>query len=127
MKLHADQPGPSHYIQRFEGGVLHVAGQVLRGAVIVSAEHIITGWQPRSLPELEAEDFRAALDLEPELILFGTGGTHRFPDPRLAFAIMSAGVGFEVMSTAAACRTYNVLVAEDRRVVAALLLDQDPT
>jgi uncharacterized protein len=123
MKLHADRPGSSHYIQRFEGGALHVAGQVLRGPVILAADRIITDWLPRPLAQLELEDFRLALDLEPELIIFGTGSTHRFPDPRLGFAIMSAGVGFEVMGTAAACRTYNVLVAEDRRVVAALLLD----
>ena len=80
------------------------------------------GWTPRPIAELTLEDFAAALDLGPELILFGTGETHRFPSNHLTTAIMTRGVGFETMTTAAACRTYNVLAAEDRRVVAALLV-----
>jgi uncharacterized protein len=121
MKLHAEK-GSGNYIQSVTAEAVIVNGTSYTGHVIVSAGRIITGWSPRPLAELTIEDFSAALDLEPEVILFGTGLTHRFAANRLMTTIMSRGVGFEAMATAAACRTYNVLTAEDRRVVAALLL-----
>lgn len=122
MKLHAEK-GAGNYIQSVTADAVIVNGTSYTGHVIVSADRIITGWSPRPITELQIEDFAAALELEPEVILFGTGTTHRFAGNRLVTAIMSRGIGFEVMATRAACRTYNVLTAEDRRVVAALLLD----
>ena len=120
MKLHAEK-GSGNYIQAVSPEALVINGKAYTGALIVSAGRIITDWAPRPLVELELEDFDAALALDPEVILFGTGGTHRFVSNRLMTQIMSRGVGFEVMATAAACRTFNVLAAEDRQVVAALL------
>ncbi len=121
MKLHAEQ-GSGNYIQSVQGTTVVISGTTYTGHLIVSPERIITGWQPRPLESLTIDDFAAALELEPELILFGTGTVHRFAGNRLVTGIMGRGVGFEVMATAAACRTYNVLAGEDRRVVAALLL-----
>ncbi|MDH5254439.1 MAG: Mth938-like domain-containing protein [Gammaproteobacteria bacterium] len=121
MKLHAER-GSGNYIQSVTSEAVLINGTSYTGHVIVSADRIVTGWTPRPIAELQLEDFAAALDLEPEVILFGTGSTHRFAGNRLMTAIMSRGIGFEVMATRAACRTYNVLTAEDRRVVAALLL-----
>jgi uncharacterized protein len=66
------------------------------------------------------------LNLQPELVVFGSGSRLRFVSPQLQRALMSARVGVETMDTAAACRTYNVLLAEGRRVVAALLFDAQP-
>ncbi len=103
------------------GAVVIINGQPYTAPLIVSADSIVTGWTPGTIRDLGVEDFRAALDLQPEVILLGTGATHQFADNRLTTAIMSTGIGFEVMATPAACRTYNVLLAEDRRVVAALL------
>ncbi|MBL8201936.1 MAG: Mth938-like domain-containing protein [Chromatiales bacterium] len=122
MKLHAEK-GSGNYIQSVTADAVLINGTSYTGHIIVSADRIITGWAPRPIDQLQPEDFAAALDLEPEVILFGTGTRHRFADNRLMTAIMSRGVGFEVMATRAACRTYNVLTAEDRRVVAALLLE----
>ena len=110
-----------NYIQSVTGAVVTINGQPHTAPLIVSADSILGGWTPGTVRDLCLEDFRAALDLQPEVILLGTGATHQFADNRLATAIMSAGIGFEVMTTPAACRTYNVLLAEDRRVVAALL------
>lgn len=121
MKLHAEK-GSGNYIQSVTTDAVLVNGIRHAGNVIVSADRVITGWTPRPIAELQLDDFAAALDLEPEVILFGTGATHRFAGNRLVTAIMSRGIGFEVMATAAACRTYNVLTAENRRVVATLLL-----
>jgi uncharacterized protein len=122
MKLHAEK-GSGNYIQSITGDSVLISGMRYSGHLIVSTDRIISGWMPRAIAALELDDFRAALDLGPELILFGTGTVHRFASNRLMTAVMSKGVGFEVMATAAACRTYNVLAAEDRRVVAALLLE----
>jgi uncharacterized protein len=122
MKLHAEKAS-GNYIQSVTADAVVINGTSYKGHIIVSADRMITGWTPRSIAELQLEDFAAALGLEPEVILFGTGSTHRFAGNRLVTAIMSRGVGFEVMATPAACRTYNVLTAEDRRVVAALLLE----
>ncbi|MDH5277267.1 MAG: MTH938/NDUFAF3 family protein [Gammaproteobacteria bacterium] len=121
MKLHAEK-GSGNYIQSATRDAVLISGTSYPLPVIVSADRIITGWSPRAVPDLQLDDFQTALDLEPEVILFGTGTLHQFASNRLVTAIMSRGVGFEVMATDAACRTYNVLAAEDRRVVAALLL-----
>ena len=121
MKLHAEK-GSGNYIQSVTRAAILIGGTSYPGPVIVSADRILTGWNPRPITELQLDDFQPALDLDPEVILFGTGTTHHFAGNRLLTTIMSRGVGFEVMATAAACRTYNVLIAEDRRVVAALLL-----
>jgi uncharacterized protein len=122
MKLHAEK-GSGNYIQSATRDAVLISGTSYPLPVIVSADRIITGWAPRPVPDLQIDDFQTALDLEPEVILFGTGTLHQFTSNRLVTTIMSRGVGFEVMATDAACRTYNVLAAEDRRVVAALLLD----
>ena len=121
MKLHAEK-GAGNYIQSVTPSAVLIGGTSYGGALIVSADRIVTDWRPRPIAELQLDDFQAALELDPEVILFGTGATHRFAANRLLTTIMSRGVGFEVMATPAACRTYNVLIAEDRRVVAALLL-----
>lgn len=121
MKLHAEK-GSGNYIQSVTAQAVLINGTSYSGPVLVSADRIISDWTPRPVAELKLDDFRAALELEPDVILFGTGTTHQFVSNHLVTAIMAGGVGFEVMATDAACRTYNVLAAEDRRVVAALLL-----
>ena len=121
MKLHAEPAGSNHYIQRFEPGLLSISGQQFTGPVVVTADRILADWCPTATPTtLTAADFEPILALEPELILLGTVTSGFRLDAQLSFGILSRGVGLEVMSTAAACRTYNVLVAEDRRVAAAL-------
>ena len=78
--------------------------------------------QPAPLAELSIADFEAAIELQPDVILFGTGTAQRFPDIALLTAIMQQGVAIEVMETHAACRTFNVLINEHRAAVAALLV-----
>jgi uncharacterized protein len=121
MKLHADK-GSGNYIQSVTADAVRIGGQAYPIPLIVNAERIVANWSPRPIGELLIEDFREVLAMDPEVILLGTGTTHRFASNHLVTAIMSRGIGFEVMSTAAACSTYNVLSAEYRRVVAALLV-----
>ncbi len=123
MQLDAE-PGSGNYIQSVSAEMVRINGRDFRGHVIVSAERILADWNPRPIDEMQVEDFQAALEGQPETILFGSGAKHRFVSNFLLTAIMSQGIGFEVMSTAAACRTYNLLLGEGRQVVAALLLPE---
>jgi len=110
------------FIRSFSPGELLVNDEVITGPVILTPEAIIVDWRPPSIDELSITDFGAALAIEPELILLGTGERQTFPPMTLATAIMRAGIGFETMGTAAACRTFNVLTSEGRRVAAALIV-----
>ena len=91
-------------------------------SLIVLPDRIIENWDANAFEDLTAEHFDFVMALQPELVLFGTGASLRFPHPRLTRSLIQAGIGVEVMDTAAACRTYNILTAEGRQVAAALLI-----
>jgi uncharacterized protein len=95
-----------------------------RDNVLVTPERIVTGWTAGGFDMLTETDFAALAELKPEVVLLGTGASLRFPHPRLTRALTDAGIGVEVMDTPAACRTFNILAAEGRRVVAAVILDR---
>jgi uncharacterized protein len=90
-------------------------------SLVVSA-NAVSEWRPQSAEAITAADIAAILDLQPEVVLIGTGATFGFPDPASLAPLHAARIGAEVMDTRAACRTYNLLVAEGRNVVAALIL-----
>lgn len=80
-------------------------------------------WEPKSGPEaLSVEDLKPAIDLDPEVLIVGTGTQSMLPSPQLTAALASQGIGLEFMDTRAACRTFNVLSGEGRQVVAALFI-----
>jgi uncharacterized protein len=93
------------------------------GSIVVAPDAAVQAWTAASFDSLSDSDFAALLNLSPELVLLGTGTRQRFPHPRLTRALTEARIGIEVMNTAAACRTYNILMSEGRRVVAAFLQD----
>jgi uncharacterized protein len=88
----------------------------------VTADTLISEWEPASFAELAPAHLEAILALKPELVLLGTGPTQRFPAATIRAALAARGVGLEVMDLGAACRTFNVLVQEERQVAAALFL-----
>jgi uncharacterized protein len=94
-----------------------------RENVLVTPERIVTGWCPGGFDTLTEADFAAITALQPEIVLLGTGGRQRFPSPRLTRALAEARIGLDVMDTPAACRTFNILAAEERKVAVAILLD----
>jgi uncharacterized protein len=116
------EKGGGIVIRSFSVGQLHVNDRIIDHHVLLTADEILAEWSPAPLENLSIADFKPALDRDPEVILFGTGPAQRFPSVRLITDIMQQGIGFETMDTAAACRTFNVLASEQRRVVAALLL-----
>ncbi len=103
-------------------GIL-IGGRRFTQGLIVTPNRVQEGWGPAHPAALTVEHLDALLAIEPEtqVIVLGTGETQVFPDPALYFAVIGRGVGFEVMDTGAACRTYNILLSEGRRVVAGLL------
>jgi len=94
-----------------------------RENVLVTPQRIVTGWCPGGFDTLAEADFVAITALQPEIVLLGTGARQRFPSPRLTRALAEARIGLDVMDTPAACRTFNILAAEERKVAVAILLD----
>jgi uncharacterized protein len=122
MKLTPDS-SEGNVIQSFLPGKIQLRNQTIHSNAIISHDQLITDWAPPALEMLSIADFQPALDMNPDIILFGTGSKQRFPAMTLMTEIMRAGVAIEVMHTEAACRTFNVLTGENRAVVAALLVD----
>ena len=91
-------------------------------AIVVMAREVRTDWPVTDFESLTAAHFDYFLELKPEVLLLGTGAKQQFARPELYRELITARIGIEFMDTPAACRTYNILVAEDRKVVAAVLL-----
>jgi len=122
MRFTSDTPA-GHTIRSYESGQIILSDRQLSAPAILSAERIIDDWSPPASGQLSLADLEPALALQPEIILLGTGSQQRFPDIHLLTAVMRLGIAIEVMQTAAACRTFNVLIGEKRAVVALLLAD----
>ena len=121
MKMQADRMEGAQAIARHGPGGIAVAGVEWTESVLVPWQGGVRAWDVASFEALTPEHFAAIAALEPELVVFGSGPRLRFPKPALLRALVEAGIGTETMDTAAACRTYNVLLAEGRAVVAALV------
>jgi uncharacterized protein len=103
-------------------GWVRIGATEYRESLVLTPEKVATGWAAPGFAGLVDSDFADLLSYKPEVVLFGAGSAIRFPHPRLTRALTDARVGLEVMDTAAACRTFNILAAEGRSVVAALLI-----
>lgn len=110
----------AHLIRAWEAGRVRIADRWLTGHVIVAPDRVIDTWQVSEPAHLKLGDLQPAIDLQPEIILLGTGSQLLLPDVELMSALADLSIGLEIMNTPAACRTFNVLVHEHRRVVAAL-------
>jgi uncharacterized protein len=107
-------------IRAWEPGRVRVADRWIAGNVLVGADRIIEAWTTTRPSTLTVADLEPALALEPTIVVLGTGTEQVLPDVELMAALAARSVGLEIMSTPAACRTFNVLLQEQRRVVAAL-------
>ena len=121
MKFHLSTPS-GNVITGQGPGWIRVGAQEYRSGIVLTADAVVPGWAKEGFDALTAPDFAGLLAYAPEIVLLGTGSTLRFPHPRLMDALAVARVGIEVMDTAAACRTFNILAAEGRKVVAALMI-----
>ena len=122
MKLHASGPSGVNTITGYGEGYVMVNGERRSSSVVVLPDRI-EQWQAAGFDSLTSTDFQFLKALGAEIVLLGTGQRQRFPHPRLTAELARAGIGLEVMDLQAACRTYNILVAEERKVAAALLFE----
>ncbi len=116
-----DQTG-LYTISGYGPGKILVRGSAFTRSLVVTPERLIPDWGPQRATDLSPEHFDALLALEPQILLLGTGSQQAFPSPALYRGLLQRRIGIEVMDTGAACRTYNILVGDGRRVVAALIM-----
>ena len=95
--------------------------ETVEGSFIVSPRHLLRNWAPENIDSLLADHLSAIIELQPELVLLGTGPQLKFPAHSILAEVHQQRIGIEIMDTAAACRTYNILMAEGRFVVAGLI------
>jgi len=136
MKFTQERDFSSHTIRAYRPGEISitlpaileaekaqpVAVKSLTRSCIISPKRLVEDWLPGSVEELHDSHLEEILHLEPELVLLGTGPRQQFPEPALLALLLEQQIGVEVMDTAAACRTYNILMQEGRQVVAGLML-----
>ncbi len=122
MRFTEDTNPAINVIRGYGSGEIRINAQSIREAVIVSATQLLIEPGLHGVADLGDSAHARLMSLEPELVLIGTGLRQQFPDASFGAQLLRAGVGYEVMDTGAACRTFNVLVSEGRRVVAVLLL-----
>ena len=121
MELTLDRPGEHLFIRSVSANGIQVADQMYAGPLIVSASELITDWDVKQPGDLSDSRLEPVFSLAPEIVLIGTGTRQVFPAPELLMSFYRRHIGVEFMNTRAACRTFNVLVSEQRNVVAALL------
>jgi len=121
LKLHADARTNLNTVTAYGPGFIEVNEARQHGHLLLTPEAPVQSWAVTGFEALRVEDFEPVLALRPEIVLLGTGQRQRFPHPRLTAKLARAGIGVEAMDTAAACRTYNILMTEGRRVLGAFL------
>ena len=122
MKLHLSNASGQNVFTGYGADFVMVNQIRYSHSLIVLPEKMISPWEVARFEDLTEQHFEFILSLQPEIVLLGTGATLRFPHPKLIQALTRTQVGVEAMDTGAACRTYNILVAEGRKVAAALML-----
>jgi len=122
MKLTLDARTDVNLVRGYAVGEVRIGAQVVRGNCIVAADAVIADWGPPDVGALGVADLAPIFALNPELVLLGTGSRQSFPAAAVRGAFAQRGVALETMDLGAACRTYNVLVQEARRVVAVLIV-----
>ena len=123
MKLHATVVPSANTFNAYGDGYVEVNAIRYERAIVVFPDRPVLDWPVGAFDALDEQSFRFIAEQDPELVVFGTGSRLRFPHPRLLAPLTARGVGVETMDVHAACRTYNILMAEGRRVAAALLLE----
>ena len=121
MKIQPDRFDGVNSITRHDASAIWVGSTAFAHSLLVPWQGEVLHWVPERIEQLQPAHFEQALALQPELVIFGSGMHHRFVPARLMRCLIERGIGVETMDTAAACRTYNVLAAEGRAVLAALL------
>jgi uncharacterized protein len=122
MHIQLETGGQANLIRTYAAGLITVNQDSYTRSLVVLPGQVIADWPPQAFEELALAHLAALVPLRPELFILGTGRRQRFPRVELLAPLVEAGIGWEVMDTGAACRTYNILMSEGRNVAAALLM-----
>ena len=122
MKFSEDTNAGNNVIQSYHENGININGREFSSSLVVGNRHLDTDWPISSVEQLSVDQLQKLVDLEPEVIIIGTGQRIHFPHPEIYAHVIRQGVGIEFMDTGAACRTYNVLLSEDRAVIAAIII-----
>jgi uncharacterized protein len=122
MKLHLTHADGNQLITAYEVGQVSINKQPYTQSLIVLPTKILNNWLANDFDSLTEAHFNQLSDLNPEVVILGTGQKHRFIHPKLTSSLTQKGIPVECMTTDAACRTYNILMSEGRLVAAALIL-----
>jgi uncharacterized protein len=123
VKLHLVAPTGQNAFTGYGPGYVSVNDRRHETSLLVLPDRLVTDWPATAFESLAPAHLEPLAELDLEIVLLGTGSRIRFPSPEVIRPLVEAGIGVEVMDVPAACRTYNILMAEDRKVCAALLLE----
>jgi uncharacterized protein len=122
MKFTLDARPDLNLIRSYAPGEVRIGEHTIHTNCIVTADTLVAEWPATDPSTMDPSHIAAILELKPEVVLLGTGEVQRFPKASVRNAFMTKGIGLETMTLGAACRTFNILVQEERRVAAALFL-----
>ena len=122
MKFAEADTTEGYFITSYDENMLQVNGKNFYSSLIIASNELKTDWPPQSIETLNSEHFSKIIEMNPELVIIGTGRTLIFPPVETYAELIKLGVGVEIMDTGAACRTYNILTGEGRHVVCGLIL-----
>lgn len=122
MKLNLNTTAGQNTIFGYDKNYIDVNGVRYSQPLLLMPDWIDSPWLVNDVAALKFDDFQALTERKPAIVVFGSGGKFQFPDVSIMAAFSAAQIGFEVMDTGAACRTYNVLMSEGRNVAAALFI-----
>ena len=122
MKLSLDSSDATYVIKGYFDDGVQINNTIYSSSLIIGAHKLQTDWKPISAESINESDLSRLTESDPEIVVLGVGHRLIFPDMQLIAPILAQGLGVEVMDTRAACRTYNILIAEKRKVVAGLII-----
>lgn len=123
MKLHPSVTVGLHAITAYDAEHIAVNGRRMTRSFLLTPQRLVENWPPNSFDSLTAADLDSVAELACPIVLLGTGSRQRFPSPALLRGLIEKRIGVEVMDSPAACRTFNILMAEGRDVAAALIIE----
>ncbi len=122
MKFTLEGNSNVNLIRSYSAEEIRVGEHSIRSSCIVTADALIANWPPATLDDLQLHHLEVIFELRPELVVLGTGARQRFAPAPVRSAFAARGIGIEAMDLGAACRTFNILVQEERRAAAVLFL-----
>lgn len=122
MQITLDPNQGAFTIRSYKPGEILINDQAIQRSVILTPDELIETWEPQNFAELTKIHLENLWFNQPEIVILGTGDAQHFLSPEMTNPFYQRKIGLEIMSTDAACRTYNVLISEGRKVTAGLLI-----